>query len=90
MNALAGSAPSSGSVPSPENEITSPATKNVPSTGDRIVAVGGLPTLIVSGVASVVFVPSETESLTEYWPGWANVWEGLAAVEVVPSPNVHE
>ena len=40
VNALAGSVPSSGSVPFPENEMTSPATKKLPSWGDRMVAVG--------------------------------------------------
>ena len=41
VNALAGSAPSSGSVPSPLKEITSPARNVAPSVGVRIVAVGG-------------------------------------------------
>ena len=40
VKALAGSVPSSGSVASPLNEITSPARKSAPSCGDRIVAVG--------------------------------------------------
>ena len=69
MNALAGSAPSSGSVPSPLNEITSPARNVAPSVGVRIVPVGGLPTVIVIGVDRVVFVPSETDSRAEYVPG---------------------
>ena len=55
-----------------------------------MVAVGGLPTLIEIGVEIVVFTPSETESRAEYWPGCEYVWLGLAAVEVVLSPNVHE
>ena len=46
VKALAGSVPSSASVASPLKEITSPAWKMVPSCGVRIVAVGGLPTLI--------------------------------------------
>ena len=69
VNALAGSVPSSASVPSPLNEITSPARNMAPSVGDRIVAVGGLPTLIVIGVDSVVLTPSETVSRAVYVPG---------------------
>jgi hypothetical protein len=89
VNALAGNVPSSGSVPSPEYEITSPATKNPPSCGEVIVAVGGLPTLIETGVENVEFTPSETDTRAEYTPGCAYVWLGLAAVDVPPSPNVH-
>ena len=90
LNALAGSVPSSGSVPFPENEMTSPATKKMPSCGDSMVAVGGLPTLIEIGVEIVVLTPSDTETRAEYWPCCEYVWLGLAAVEVVLSPNVHE
>ena len=68
--------------------MTSPARNKAPSVGVRIVAVGGLPTRIVIGVENVVFVPSETESRAEYWPGCAYVWVGFAAVDVPPSPNV--
>ena len=45
---------------SPLNEITSPARNDAPSVGERIVAVGTLPTLIVIGVATVELTPSET------------------------------
>ena len=45
VKALAGSEPSSGSVPSPLYEITSPARNCAPSFGEEIVAVGRLPTL---------------------------------------------
>ena len=68
--------------------MTSPARNKAPSLGARIVAVGGLPTLIEIGVENVVFTPSETESRAEYWPGCAYVWLGFAAVDVPPSPNV--
>ena len=47
VNALAGSVPSSVSVPSPLKAMTSPARKTIPSCGDRIVAVGALPTVMV-------------------------------------------
>ena len=70
--------------------MTSPATKKLPSCGDRTVAVGGLPTLIASGVEIVVFTPSETESLAEYWTGLRVGVCRVGWVEVVPSPNVHE
>jgi hypothetical protein len=43
LNALAGSGPQSGSVPSPLNEITSPATTPVAAFGSRMVAVGVVP-----------------------------------------------
>ena len=42
-----------GAVPAERDDVT--GTKKLPSCGDRMVAVGGLPTLIVSGVESVVF-----------------------------------
>ncbi len=66
--ALAGSVPSSGSVASPLNEITSPALNVFPSCGERIVAVGALPTLIEIGVDSVELTPSETVNRAVYWP----------------------
>ena len=50
----------------PLKEITSPARKKTPSIGERIVAVGGLPALIVIGVEIVEFTPSETVSRTVY------------------------
>jgi hypothetical protein len=68
VKALAGSVPSSGSVASPLKEITSPAWNRLPSVGDRMVAVGRLPTAIDSGVAWVVLTPSETASLAVYAP----------------------
>jgi hypothetical protein len=71
VQALAGRAPSSGSVASPLKEITSPARKVPPSAGERIVAVGGLPTPTAIGVERVVLTPSETESLALYWPARA-------------------
>ena len=43
LNALAGSGPQAGSVPSPLNEITSPATTPVAAFGSRMVAVGVVP-----------------------------------------------
>ena len=51
--------------------MTSPARKVAPSVGAAIVAVGGLPTLIVIGVEIELFTPSETVSRTTYWPGLA-------------------
>ena len=66
MNALAGSVPSSGSVPVPLYVITSPARKCTPSEGDRIVAVGTLPALIAIGVESELFTPSDTVSRKSY------------------------
>ena len=69
VKALAGSVPSSASVPSPLNGDHVPGAEEVPSCGDRMVAVGGLPTLIDTGVESVVFTPSETVSRAVYWPG---------------------
>ena len=55
-------------MPSPLKEITSPALNVAPSAGVRIVAVGGLPTLMLIGVDNVVFVPSETDSRAVYVP----------------------
>ncbi len=69
VNALAGSVPSSVSVASPLNEITSPAANVAPSVGARIVGVGTLPTLIVIGVALVDWTPSDTVSRAVYRPG---------------------
>ena len=69
VKALSGSAPSSGSVPSPEYEITSPARKWRPLAGVRIVAVGTLPALIVIGVEIESWTPSETVSRAWYGPG---------------------
>ena len=68
VKALAGSTPSSVSVASPLNEITSPARKTLSSCGDVIVAAGGLPALMVSGAESVELTPSETVSLAVYRP----------------------
>ena len=55
-----------------------------------MVAVGGLPTEIVSGVDSDEFTPSETVSRTMYRPACAYVCVGFAAVDEVPSPKSHE
>src|SRR5205809_861634 len=90
VNALAGSRPSSGSWPPPLKEITSPARKELPSTGDEIVATGGAPTLMVKGGGSVVFTPSETASLTVYRPSAKYVCAGLGAVDDAPSPKSHD
>ena len=54
------------SVASPLKEITSPAWNVLPSWGDRIVAAGLLPTLMVNGIERVVLTPSETDSLAVY------------------------
>ena len=54
----------------PPYVITSPARKVAPSVGESIVALGTLPTLIVSGVDIELFTPSETVSRTTYWPGF--------------------
>jgi hypothetical protein len=67
--------------------MTSPATNVRPSVGARIVAVGSVPTLIVSGVEIVVLIPSETDKRTLYGPAVGYVCVGFAAVDVVPSPN---
>src|SRR5947207_15904205 len=64
----AGSAPSIASLPSPLKVMTSPATNVAPSVGARIVAAGGVPTLMVSGVETVVFTPSDTDNRTVYGP----------------------
>ena len=90
VNALAGSVAPVLSVPAPLKPMTSPALKKIPSVGDRIVAVGGVPTTMVSGGDGVVLTPSETVKRTVYWPALAYVCCGLAAVDVVLSPNVHE
>ena len=51
VKALAGSVPSSGSVASAaDRRSRRRRRRTMPSCGDRIVAVGGLPTLIVIGV----------------------------------------
>ena len=55
---------------SPLNEITSPAPKDAPSWGDRIVAPGLFPALTVMGVDSVLLTPSETVSRAVYCPAW--------------------
>jgi hypothetical protein len=70
--------------------MTSPARKKEPSTGEVIVAVGGLPALMVRGVDTVVLTPSETLNRTVYRPAWLYVCVGFAAVDVVPSPKVQE
>ena len=70
--------------------ITSPARKVAPSVGESIVALGTLPTLIVSGVEIELFTPSDTVSRTKYWPGFVYVCAGLLAVDEVPSPKSHE
>ena len=70
--------------------MTSPARNVAPAAGAVIVAVGGLPTLIVIGVDTELFVPSETVSRITYRPGVAYVCEGLAAVDRMPSPKSHE
>src|SRR4051794_10082807 len=70
--------------------MTSPARNVAPSVGAVIVAVGGLPTLIVIGVDTELFVPSETVSRITYRPGGADVCEGLAAGDRMPSPKSHE
>ena len=44
VNALAGSGAPVPSVAVPLKLMTSPALKKIPSVGDRIVAVGGVPT----------------------------------------------
>ena len=62
VNALSGNRPSSGSVPSPWYEITSPARKFEPSIGDEIVATGASPALIAIGVEVELLTPSETVS----------------------------
>ena len=68
LKALAGSTPSSVSVPLPLNEITSPARKTLLSCGDVMLATGGLPARMVSGAESVELTPSETVSLAVYRP----------------------
>src|SRR3954453_19776254 len=70
--------------------MTSPARKLAPSVGAVIVAVGGLPTLIVIGVDTELVSVSETVSRITYRPGLAYVCEGLAAVDRLPSPKSHE
>jgi hypothetical protein len=45
---------------------------------------------MVIGDESVVFTPSETESLAVYWPACEYVCVGFACVDVVLSPNVQE
>ena len=46
----------------PENEITSPARKLLPSCGVRIVGFGGFPTAMFRSDESVEFASSETRS----------------------------
>src|SRR5262245_9291272 len=71
VNALAGNVAPVLSVPLPLKPMTSPALKKVPSVGDRIVAVGGVPTTMVSGGDGVLLTPSETVSRAVYWPAVA-------------------
>ncbi len=52
------------SVALPLKLMMSPALNSMPSVGERIVAVGRVPALMVSGVESVEFTPSETVSRT--------------------------
>src|SRR5262245_6755486 len=70
--------------------MTSPARNTRPSVGEAMVALGGRPALIVSGVDSDELVPSDTVRRTRYVPAPVYVWVGLAAVEDVPSPKSHE
>ena len=88
VKALSGRSPSSGSVPSPEYEITSPARKWRLFVGVRIVAVGTLPALIVIGVEIESWTPSETVSRACTAPAWRTCAIGLAAVDVVAVAEV--
>ena len=56
--------PSSASVAVPLKLMTSPALNVAPSVGDRMVAVGRVPALMVSGAEIVEFTPSDTVSRT--------------------------
>ena len=56
--------PSSASVALPLKVMTSPALNVAPSVGDRMVAVGRLPALMLSGSEIVEFTPSDTVSRT--------------------------
>src|SRR5262245_25327384 len=88
VKAPAGRVPPWPSVPWPLYAMTSPATKKRPSCGWRIVATGGVPARIVSGVDAVSLTPSEDRSSAVNCPADVYVCAGLAAVDVAPSPKV--
>ena len=58
--------------------MESPALKRLASAGVRIVAVGGLPTLMVTLLERVELSPSETVTRAVYCPDVWYVWSGLA------------
>src|SRR5262245_65747597 len=88
VKALAGSVPPWPSVPWPLYAMTSPATKKRPSCGWRIVATGGVPARIVSGVEAVSLTPSEVLSWAVNCPADEYVCAGFGAIDVAPSPKV--
>src|SRR4051794_12129695 len=88
LKRLAASVPSSVSDAVPLNEITSPAWKIRPSVGDRICAVGELPTRTSMGGPTDVLTPSDTDSRVVYCPARLYVCVGFARVDVAESPNV--
>src|SRR5262249_26974331 len=90
-SAEAGSAPSSGSVPCPEKEMTSPTRHVNEGAGLSMIADGGLlPATIVSGSDTLV-APwlSVTRRRTVYVPAVVYWKVGLIAVESsnCPSPS---
>ena len=84
VKALAGRAPSSGSVAVCRYRRSRRRPGSVmPSVGDEDGGVGALPTVIVDRRRrACVFTPSETVSRAVYGPALVYVWEGLAAVDV--------
>src|SRR6185312_16941245 len=70
--------------------MTSPALNVEASVGARMVAVGRLPALMLSGAEIVEFTPSDTVSRTVYGPAMLYVCVGLANTDAVLSPKFHE
>ncbi|RGC66058.1 hypothetical protein C5N14_25410 [Micromonospora sp. MW-13] len=82
--------PSSGSVTVMLNGTVSPKEKSRPLPGLFTVTVGAvLPTVMVTLALPVAPCGSRTVSVAVYVPFAVYVLAGLAAVEVVPSPNAH-
>ncbi len=90
VKALAGSVPSSGSVPVPPKLITSLATKCAPSVGDVMVgSAADRPLMRDRRRMCALLAPSDTVSRAWYVPAGCRRGVGLASVEVTLSPKSH-
>src|SRR5262245_34608080 len=92
LRAAGGSGPSSGSVAEPWKFTVWPGSTDMPSAGRLIVGVGGaLPTTMVTVALEEEPAVSVTVSFAanERTPVEVYVCDGLAAVEVAPSPKSH-